>query len=59
MSRTYTRSRIRESFARDKLALCIRIARDDSRNYRETGDRRFMILRREAMRDARDWRDQI
>lgn len=42
-----------------KLLLCIRIAKADSRNYRETKDKRFLSLRKEAMQDARYWKAQL
>ncbi len=40
-----------------KLTRSIRLARDCSRDYRKTRDRRFWVISREAMLDARYWRD--
>lgn len=56
---TYANWPRRAEQCRAKLALCIRTARGDSRNYVETGDRRFLGLRVEAMQDARYWRDAL
>jgi hypothetical protein len=42
-----------------KLAFCIRSAKADSLNYRETKDKRFLQLRKEGMQDARYWKSQL
>jgi len=44
-------------WARHKLASCIRLARECNQDYIETHDKRFKLVRREAMNDAREWRD--
>ena len=46
-------------FAYAKFGLCLRLARDCSRDYRLTGDRRYLTIKRESMTDARYWRSQI
>ncbi len=47
------------AYAWSKLSHCIRFARECSRDYRETRDRRFWVISREAMVDARYWRDYL
>lgn len=42
-----------------KLERCIRLARECSQDYRQTKDRRYLSIKRDAMQDARYWREQI
>lgn len=51
--------RYQARLAKAKLAFCVRLARDDSRNFRETKDKRFLQLKREGMEDARYWKTQL
>jgi hypothetical protein len=44
---------------RGKLQMCIRGAREANRDYLETRDRRYLDIRREAMRDARYWQLEL
>jgi hypothetical protein len=46
-------------YVRVKLARCVRGARDASRDYRETRDCRYLQIKREAMQDARYWRNTL
>lgn len=49
----------RLTYATSKLSLCIRLAKDDVRDYRETKDIRYIGLRKEAMKMARYWKAQL
>jgi len=44
-------------WARPKLASCIRLARECNQDYIKTGTPAYRQIRREAMQDARDWRN--
>jgi len=44
-------------WARHKLASCIRLARECNQDYVKTGTPAYRQIRREAMQDARDWRN--
>jgi len=47
------------NYAEYKLNAAIRLAKLDSAYYRETKDKRFIQLRKEAMNDARYWKTQL
>lgn len=43
----------------NKLNGCIRLAKECVLNYRETKDKRYIAIRKEAMNDARYWKTQL
>ncbi len=49
----------RKEWATLKFNRAVRFARECSRDYRETRDKRFRAISREAVSDARYWRGYL
>lgn len=49
----------REDWRQDKLRLCIMLAREANHNWIETRDKRYKMLRQEAIQDARYWAREL